>query len=76
MLLHRFHQNLNGKIQMENFKIMGKKLENAKALYYEGIRDGNVREAVTKYTGERYTQHSTGVRDGIEGFVEFFEPLN
>ncbi|MEL6561596.1 MAG: nuclear transport factor 2 family protein [Bacteroidota bacterium] len=54
---------------------MGKKLENAKALYYEGIRDGNVREAVTKYTGERYTQHSTGVRDGIEGFVEFFEPF-
>ena len=54
---------------------MGKKLENAKALYYEGIRDGNVREAVTKYTGERYTQHSTGVRDGIEGLVEFFEPF-
>lgn len=54
---------------------MGKKLENAKALYLEGIRDGNAREAVTKYTGERYTQHSTGVRDGIEGFVEFFEPF-
>lgn len=54
---------------------MGKKLENAKALYIEGIRDGNAREAVTKYTGERYTQHSTGVRDGIEGFVEFFEPF-
>lgn len=51
------------------------KLKNAKALYLEGIRDGNAREAVTKYTGERYTQHSTGVRDGIEGFVEFFEPF-
>lgn len=44
-------------------------------LYLEGIRDGEVREAVTKYTGARYTQHSTGVRDGIEGFVEFFEPF-
>ncbi len=54
---------------------MGKKLENAKSLYLEGIRDGNAREAVTKYTGERYTQHSTGVRDGVEGFVEFFEPF-
>lgn len=54
---------------------MGNKLENAKALYLEGIRDGNAREAVTKYTGERYTQHSTGVRDGIEGFVEFFDPF-
>lgn len=54
---------------------MGQKLENAKRLYLEGIRDGNAREAVTKYTGARYTQHSTGVRDGIEGFVAFFEPF-
>ena len=56
-------------------KSMGNKLENAKRLYLEGIRDGNAREAVTKYTGDRYTQHSTGVRDGVEGFVEFFEPF-
>lgn len=54
---------------------MGKKLENAINLYFEGIRDGRVREAVTKYTGARYTQHSTGVKDGVEGFVEFFEPF-
>ncbi len=54
---------------------MSAKLENAKSLYMEGIRDGNAREAVTKYTGDRYTQHSTGVRDGVEGFVEFFEPF-
>ena len=52
---------------------MGQKLENAKRLYMEGIRDGNPREAVTKYTGARYTQHSTGVKDGVDGFVEFFE---
>ena len=51
------------------------KLANAKNLYLEGIRDGNARAAVTKYTGDRYTQHSTGVRDGVEGFVEFFEPF-
>ncbi len=54
---------------------MNQKLSNARNLYLEGIRDGKAREAVTKYTGERYTQHSTGVRDGIEGFVEFFEPF-
>ncbi|MEM7346042.1 MAG: nuclear transport factor 2 family protein [Chloroflexota bacterium] len=54
---------------------MSQKLENAKNLYLEGIRDGKAREAVTKYTGGRYTQHSTGVRDGVEGFVEFFEPF-
>ncbi|MGR5236233.1 nuclear transport factor 2 family protein [Vibrio alfacsensis] len=52
---------------------MSMKLENAKNLYLKGIRDGHPREAVTAYTGARYTQHSTGVGDGIEGFVAFFE---
>ncbi|OJJ14724.1 hypothetical protein BKI52_41545 [marine bacterium AO1-C] len=51
---------------------MSQKLENAKALYLEGIRDGNYEEAIHKYSGERYTQHSTGVKDGKEGFIEFF----
>ncbi|USD61348.1 hypothetical protein J4N45_05115 [Vibrio sp. SCSIO 43140] len=54
---------------------MSRKLENATNLYMEGIRDGHARQAVTRYTGIRYTQHSTGVRNGIEGFVEFFEPF-
>ncbi len=49
------------------------KINNAKNLYLEGIRDGNYREAVTKYTGDQYRQHSTGVKDGAEGFIEFFE---
>jgi predicted SnoaL-like aldol condensation-catalyzing enzyme len=51
------------------------RVNNAIGLYMEGIRDGNPRAAVTKYTGARYTQHSTGVADGIEGFVAFFEPF-
>lgn len=54
---------------------MSKKLDNVINLYLEGIRDGKVRETITKYTGARYTQHSTGVADGIEGFVAFFEPF-
>lgn len=54
---------------------MNQKLENAKNLYMEGIRDGHAKEAITKYTGARYTQHSTGIRDGVEGFLEFFEPF-
>ena len=52
---------------------MGQRLENAKNLYLEGIRDGHIHEAINKYTGARYTQHSTGVKDGKEGFIEFFE---
>ena len=54
---------------------MDQKLANVTGLYLEGIRDGNVREAVERYTGDRYTQHSTGVADGVEGFVSFFEPF-
>ena len=54
---------------------MTAKLDHAIALYMDGIRDGNARRAVETYTGDRYTQHSTGVKDGVEGFVEFFEPF-
>jgi len=51
------------------------RLSSAVGLYMEGIRDGKAREAIEKYTGARYTQHSTGVKDGKEGFLEFFEPF-
>lgn len=54
---------------------MGKGLENVKRIYLEGIAGGNAREAVLKYTGHRYTQHSTGVGNGAEGFLAFFEPF-
>ncbi|MDR9829203.1 hypothetical protein RCJ22_26795 [Vibrio sp. FNV 38] len=52
---------------------MSKKLENVTNLYLEGIRDGHAEAAIKKYTGCRYTQHSTGVGDGVDGFVEFFQ---
>lgn len=51
------------------------RVKNAKGLYLEGIRDGNITEALDTYTGERYTQHSTGVADGKAGFAEFFKPF-
>lgn len=54
---------------------MGVRKDNAINLYLEGIEAGDARGAVTRYTGNRYTQHSTGVKDGVEGFVEFFEPF-
>jgi predicted SnoaL-like aldol condensation-catalyzing enzyme len=54
---------------------MDQKIKNTQALYLEGIRDGNAEEAVKRYTGERYTQHSTGVADGVDGFLEFFKPF-
>ena len=51
---------------------MSKKLENAVNLYLEGIRDGKM-EVVKEYSGSRYTQHSTGVADGAQGFMDFFK---
>ncbi len=53
-------------------KRMGTRLDNAMTLYMDGIRDGNYVDAINKFTGERYTQHSTPVKDGREGFIEFF----
>lgn len=52
---------------------MGPKSESARRIYLDGIRDGHFREAVEAHTGERYTQHSTGVQNGRAGFIEFFE---
>lgn len=52
---------------------MSLKLENAKNLYLRGIRDGEIKEVHENYMGETYTQHSTGVPDGKEGFKKFFE---
>ncbi|MGZ2256029.1 nuclear transport factor 2 family protein [Roseobacter sp. A03A-229] len=54
---------------------MGKGLDNVRAIYLEGIAGGKARDAVERYTGHRYTQHSTGVGDGFEGFLAFFEPF-
>ncbi len=51
------------------------KIAHAKGLYLEGIRDGKMQEALEKHVGDRYTQHSTGVADGKEGFMVFFAPF-
>lgn len=49
---------------------MGIKKDHAIGLYMEGIQEGRVKEAIEKYSGARYTQHSTGVPDGKAGFIE------
>ena len=54
---------------------MGKGMEKVRDIYLDGIAAGNAREAVLRNTGHRYTQHSTGVGDGAEGFLAFFEPF-
>jgi len=54
---------------------VSQKLENVKRLYLEGIRDGDAKAALDRYIGERYTQHSTGVGHGKQGFLDFFLPF-
>ena len=51
---------------------MHPKLQNAHGIYTVGIIEGRPEEAVERFTGARYTQHSTGVPDGPDGFVDFF----
>jgi len=51
---------------------MSQKSGNAKNLYLKGIKEGEM-EVVKKYSGDRYTQHSTGVADGAQGFIDFFK---
>ncbi len=53
----------------------GDRRDNALGLYLLAIRDGHPRAAASAYTGARLVQHSTGVRDGADGFVEYFEPF-
>ncbi len=50
---------------------MSEKSENAKNLYLKGIKEGHI-DVVDTLTGNRYTQHSTGVPDGAKGFKEYF----
>jgi len=54
---------------------MSKKMAAVRRIYLDGIRDGQYREAVEATRGDRHTQHSTIVRDGRDGFNEFFEGL-
>jgi high affinity sulfate transporter 1 len=53
----------------------GDRRDNALALYLLAIRDGHPRAAASAYTGARLVQHSTGIRDGADGLVEFIEPF-
>jgi len=48
--------------------------KNAEA-YYRMAFGGDPRKAVNLYTGDVYIQHNPAVKDGKEGFVEYFERM-
>ncbi|GJM15833.1 MAG: membrane protein [Thermodesulfobacteriota bacterium] len=48
--------------------------QNAIAFYKEAY-EGNPRESVKKYVGDKYIQHNPVVDDGFEGFIKYFETM-
>jgi SulP family sulfate permease len=52
---------------------VGTKRDNVIDFYLRAFNDGKPREAAATHVGDRLVQHSTGVRDGADGFIEFAE---
>ena len=36
---------------------------------------GNPCNAITKFVGDKYTQHNSDVENGKEGFIDYFERM-
>jgi predicted SnoaL-like aldol condensation-catalyzing enzyme len=43
--------------------------------FYKTAYEGNPRKAVELYVGDQYIQHNPDVKDGKEGFIEYFERM-
>ncbi len=43
--------------------------------FYKTAYEGNPRKAVELYVGNQYIQHNPDVKDGKEGFIEYFERM-
>ncbi|MUH34439.1 hypothetical protein D9O36_01175 [Zobellia amurskyensis] len=43
--------------------------------FYRLAYEGNPKEAIEKYVGDKYIQHNPGVADGFQGFIDYFERM-
>lgn len=43
--------------------------------FYKTAYEGNPKLAIEKYVGQTYIQHNPVVKDGPEGFIEYFERM-
>jgi len=48
---------------------------NVTAFYKLMFENGQPREAIERYVGDRYIQHNPGVGDGKEAFISYFERM-
>ena len=53
---------------------LGKNKENAIA-FYRMAYEGDPRKAIERYVGSQYIQHNPDVKDGKDGFIEYFERM-
>ena len=49
---------------------------NAMAFYDLMFNQGQPEEAIARYAGDTYIQHNPDVKDGKEGFIEYFLRMN
>lgn len=43
--------------------------------FYKTAFEGNPKKAAEMYVGEEYIQHNPVVKNGVEGFIEYFEKM-
>ncbi len=43
--------------------------------FYKTAYEGNPKQAVERYLGDEYIQHNPDVKDGTQGFIDYFERM-
>ncbi|HMQ70000.1 MAG TPA: nuclear transport factor 2 family protein [Ignavibacteria bacterium] len=50
--------------------------KNNAVFFYKAAYEGNPKKAVELYAGDEYIQHNPAVKNGTEGFIEYFERMH
>ncbi len=55
---------------------MNEKMKKNAIEFYKMAFEGNPAKAVELYVGAEYTQHNPAVKNGTDGFIEYFERMH